>query len=99
MRHPLAIGELLHRRDAVRWRRTLAQIDRVIGAELARELEAARDAVHGNDQPGAHVPRRGNHVQAKAAGALDHQAVALAKSTTIQTLDNLSKRAVDRRSD
>ena len=93
----VAVGQLLDGRDALGRAAQCTHVDHVVGAEPAGQLEAAGDAVDGDDLAGAHVPGGRDHVQAEAAGALDDQRVALAEAARLEALDDLAEGAVDRR--
>src|SRR5882724_5531254 len=75
----------------------LFEVDRVVGAEGARQIEPARQLVDDDDGGRAHVLGDGGRLDPETARALDDDAAAEGEPCPAQAEDHLRQGAIDRR--
>src|SRR5215510_12544431 len=75
----------------------LLDVDRVVGAEGARQLEPPGQLVHDDHDGGAHVLGDRGRLDAEPAGALDDDGAPEGEPRAVEAEDHLTEGAVDRR--
>src|SRR5215468_2092252 len=81
--------------DALAAVEDLLDVDRVVGAERARQLEAPGELVHDDHRGGPHVLGHRGRLDPEPARALDHHGAAEGESRAVEAEDHLTEGAVD----
>ena len=91
------VGQLEHPLDALLRVRQLLDVDDLVGAEAARQLEPLANAVDDDHLPAPISLATAVAYTPEPAGALDHDVLAQLQAGQLHAADHLGQRAVDAR--